>query len=245
MAHALADRAQQLCDDDVPVDEAVAQLIQLSRDVRFELAAAYADAVRQHGGALGQSAALLELARYEAERPLTAAMSDPDRLPGRMLAGYIRAIAWGTHWAIFAAVLLLMATTLDDPGVRWVALGCGAFFGIRAALPWYGNRHLRELPAMPHSDDASAGEGAVPRLAREVARQTVVLAARDDEHATAQLNRHAIGHPDTPVCRRRAQYVLREAERIVAMYPLAPGIGRRARRMLKNARPSPVTSDRR
>jgi hypothetical protein len=32
IAHVLADRAQQVCDDDVPVDEALAQLTQLSRD---------------------------------------------------------------------------------------------------------------------------------------------------------------------------------------------------------------------
>jgi hypothetical protein len=161
------------------VNEAVTQLIQLSRDGRFELAAAYADAVQRHGGTLTEAAALLELARYESERPMAAAMNDPARLSSRMAAGRVHQS--NRMGSPLGALLRGAARHGGDAGRGWRALGRARLWRIlrRARRAGVVRQQARAgLPEMPRTDIVPAGEGAVPRLARELAREAVVLAAR-------------------------------------------------------------------
>lgn len=233
MARDLVERAQQLCDSGVAVDRAIDELLELSGRDRLELSAAFALAVRAGGGRVTAPAALLEVAKCESEGWLRSAISDPDRLLGRLVALYARSIGWGALWTVLAVALVVTSILGSSSGWALVTTVLVASFAAgRATLAWYAARRLDPGQMKLPEERVSA----VSRLARLVAWRAVAL-ARDEpaELDVESLSHLALGGSDMPLARRRAKWVLREAARDLAMWPGAGGI-RRARALVKAAR---------
>jgi hypothetical protein len=234
MGRELAERAQRLCSENVSVDAAIRELIRLADGNRFDLSAAYAIAVQGGGGVVTPGAALLELVMYESEGRLRAAVNDPDRLPGRLLAGFTRAQLWGIHWAVLAVMFAVASLTAEPGFARWLMAGYAVLFSAQVALIWWANRR-REAPW--EGAQQSERAGAVPPLAGRVARESVIIVrAGGDPDPIDRLRRFAVGDLDTPFARRRATFVLREAARLLAASPLLPRDYRRARELVTTAR---------